>query len=319
MCARVVFDLIEKDITKYGEGLLETLLKDRTTDNNIIWAVDDYAHLGDSYQEQSEIEIITLLSKETRIIQPRITKCNVKQNIRTREKGEVFTPSWVCNEQNNLIDDEWFGQKNIFNITREKSWIRTEEKIIFPKGKNKTWQNYVDARRLEVACGEAPYLVSRYDSVTGNPIELESRIGLLDRKLRVVNENTETDEEWLKWTERAYQSIYGFEFQGDNLLLARENLLYTYIDNMRYRLSRDPNLSEMKKIATIISWNIWQMNGITFCTPFSEYKEESVQRSLFGYSDELEEKMGIKFCKIKNWRSKTIVEYRNLVEGKNYE
>ena len=38
-----------------------------------------------------------------------------------------------------------------------------------------------------------------------------------------------------------------FEFQGDNLLLARENLLYTFIDYMRYALKRTPTLNELKK------------------------------------------------------------------------
>lgn len=32
---------------------------------------------------------------------------------------------------------------------------------------DKDWRKYVDARRLEISCGEAPYLVSRYDTVTG--------------------------------------------------------------------------------------------------------------------------------------------------------
>ena len=27
----------------------------------------------------------------------------------------MFTPSWVCNAQNNLIDDAWFGRKGVFN------------------------------------------------------------------------------------------------------------------------------------------------------------------------------------------------------------
>ena len=60
--------------------------------------------------------------------------------------------------------------------------------------------------------------------VTGETIPIAKRIGLLDRKLRVVSENTETEEEWFTWTKRAFQSVYGFEYQGDSLLLARENL-----------------------------------------------------------------------------------------------
>ena len=31
---------------------------------------------------------------------------------------------------------------------------------------------------MEITCGEAPYLVSRYDAVTGEVINLKSRIGL---------------------------------------------------------------------------------------------------------------------------------------------
>ena len=32
------------------DGALDILLKDRTTRRNIIWATDDYAHLGDGYE-----------------------------------------------------------------------------------------------------------------------------------------------------------------------------------------------------------------------------------------------------------------------------
>ena len=81
-----------------------------------------------------------------------------------------------------------------------------------------------------MTCGEAPYLVSRYDTVTGEIIPIDRRIGLLDRKLRVVNENAASEEEWLTWARRAVQSCYGYEFQGDNLLLARQNILFSYIE-----------------------------------------------------------------------------------------
>ena len=54
---------------------------------------------------------------------------------------------------------------------------------------------YVISKRIEITCGEAPYLVSRYDTVTGKKIDVVDRVGLLDRKLRVINENTETLDE----------------------------------------------------------------------------------------------------------------------------
>ena len=91
----------------------------------------------------------------------------------------------------------------------------------------------MDAKRLEITCGEAPYLVSRYDTTTGDLIPVYERIGLFDRKMRIVNENCENDEEWLRWAQRAIQSIFGYEFHGDIVLIARENLLYDYAAEMR--------------------------------------------------------------------------------------
>lgn len=125
------------------------------------------------------------------------------QQERTRKKGEVFTPAWVCNLMNNHCDEEWFGRKNVFNIQSEHNWEIVEEPIEFScRGK---WIEYVEYRRLEITCGEAPYLVSRYDTSTGDYIEPAHRIGILDRKLRVVNENTGNEEDWFKWTLRVYR------------------------------------------------------------------------------------------------------------------
>lgn len=121
------------------------------------------------------------------MIKPRTTKSKKEQALRVRDKAEVFTPpSWVCNNQNNLVYNAWFGRKNVFNTEAEQTWITTAEKIEFPDGK--TWQDYVKANRMEVACCEAPYLASRYDTVTCQWIEIKDRIGILDRKIRVINE-----------------------------------------------------------------------------------------------------------------------------------
>lgn len=305
-------EIFDEDLTVYGESLLKILLKDRTSGRNIIWATDDYLSLGSIYKEKNEINLNILHSLDEKFIRPRITKSFQKQSTRTKEKAEVFTPSWLCNEQNNLIDDEWFNQENVFNTPEEKNWTTNPNKIKFPKNKNKSWENYVDLRRLEITCGEAPYLVSRYDTVTGEIIPLNSRIGLLDRKLRVINENTKTEKDWYKWVKRAYQSIYGYEFQGDSLLLARENLLITFIDNLKYKFNREPTIKELKEIATIISWNIWQMDGLTYTVPFAEEFKNIQQLSLFEEDNKKPEDLN---CKIKNWRSNKTIDYRNLVKG----
>ncbi|MDO4584077.1 MAG: restriction endonuclease subunit M [Planctomycetia bacterium] len=311
-------DVIEQDIADYSYQLLEILLRDRTTGQNIIWASDDYSHLGQCYEARKQMTPDLIIGSHTKLIQPRIAKTRSSQIDRTRDKAEVFTPAWICNAQNNLIDDAWFERQNVFNTPDGNTWNTTIEPITFSKHKNQTWQKYVDANRMEIACGEAPYLVSRYDATTGCTIPLRDRIGLLDRKLRVVNENTSHEVEWLKWTTRAFQSIYAYEFQGDNLLLARENLLYTFIDNIRFKLHREPTLRELKAIATVISWNLWQMDGMTFTIPYGKVRETSNQMTLFDFEyagqPEPQDDAFSKLCQIKDWRSKVILEYKSLVK-----
>ena len=109
-----------------------------------------------------------------------------QQQARTKVHAEVFTPAWICNKMNNYCDEEWFYRKNVFNILQDKQWDITQEKILFPP--NKTWRQYIDSRRLEITCGEAPYIASRYDTSTGEAIPIRDRIGILDRKLRIINE-----------------------------------------------------------------------------------------------------------------------------------
>ena len=215
------------------------------------------------------------------------------------------------------MDEHWFGRLDVFNTQQGSTWTVNTQKIIFPADKQHTWKSYVDARRIEVSCGEAPYLVSRYDTVTGEPIGLLSRIGLLDRKLRVVTENAADENEWLKWAYRAYESVYGFEFQGDNLLLARENLLYTFFDYVRYALNRTPTLTELKKIATIIFWNLWQMDGLTYGPPLYDIQDEMNQLSLFDFLESealIVQKPAKSRCKIKDWRSKRYVRPSTVPE-----
>lgn len=309
-------DIKEEDILLLDVSLLEILLKDRTTHRNIIWATSDYENLGIDYDAKCEITVSQITGNYAKVIQPRITKAEAHQANRTKDKAEVFTPSWVCNEQNNLIDEQWFGRNNVFNVPTVGSWMTVSEPIKFPEDKRKSWMAYVDARRLEISCGEAPYLVSRYDTVSGNMIDIEQRIGLLDRKLRVVNENTNTAEEWFKWTLRAFESVYGYEYQGDNLLLARENLLYTFSDNMIYKFNRIPSLGEQRKIARIISWNIWQMDGITCTVPFGKIEERYRQMTLFDFMSELEtEQPKQQLCRVTDWRSKCSMTYKSLLEG----
>ncbi len=303
-----------------NKNILSILLQDHTTNKNIIWATDDYSCYDEGYNQTSEITLTNIQYGGELIILPRHVKSQQEQQGRTRGKAEVFTPSWVCNLQNNLVDSAWFGREGVFNTENDKRWTTNHEKILFEASGDKTWGKYVNGNRMEITCGEAPYLVSPYDAVTGDEIDIQNRIGLLDRKLRIVNENTTEYEDWFLWTKTAFQSIYGFELQGDNLLLARSNLLFTFIDNFYYKFNRDPTNDEQRQIAEIISWNIWQMDGLKFAVPFSEdiVEYEDLQLSMF--EPIKEEKPEPKFCLIKDWKEKSarksLIEFRTLIKDK---
>lgn len=273
-------DILEDDILRASPELLDHLLRDHTTGQNIFWATHDYESLGEGYEYSSPILPELITGPHGRIIMPRVMKAKQVQTQRKRDKAEIFTPAWVCNSQVNLIDSAWFGREGAFNTENaDHTWLTTEEPITFPQGK--TWRDYVRDNRLEITCGEAPYIASRYDASTGQPIPLGHRIGMLDRKLRVVGENTQTTGQWLQWAHEALKSVYGYEWQGDSLLLARENVLLTFIEHYREKFQASPMLKSVSYAAYIISWNLWQMDGLKGVVPETCGEKPDSQLSLF--------------------------------------
>lgn len=318
-------DIKENRIARLYPSLLNILLMDRTTNKNIIWATNDYKHLGSKYKFESNIEFDTITGENGEVIKPRVEKTKDEKKQRSKQRAEIFTPSWICNAQNNLVDEAWFGRANIFNIEKEKSWETVRAPVEFPHAQGKTWQDYIMGVRLEITCGEAPYLVSRYDTVTGEPIPLHDRIGLLDRKLRIVAENTDNVDDWIYWAIEAVKHIIGYEYQGDNVLLARENLLYTFIDYYEDKWEGRLPLTILEGVATIISWNIWQMDGLKQVVPNSCKPKEEDQLSLFTEDNKKDECIGCKtnndfahtgtYCKIMNWDEKQVIKFVDLLKG----
>ena len=299
------------NIRKYPEDILKILLQDKSTNENIIFATDTYCEYGSCYSSENQITIDVLKGFPIGL-HPRIFRDKKEQLERTRSKAEVYTSSWICNKMINYLDADWFQSENIFNVELENSWNTTIKLIEF---NSKNWNDYVDSSRLEIACGEAPYLVSRYDTTTGNLIDVNNRIGILDRKLRVVNENTTSEKDWFKWVYRAYQSVYGYELQGDSLLIARINLLQTFIDNLQFKWNRQPTLKELKEVAKIISWNVWQMDGLTDCIPFGNPNiYDGIQLSIFDMFEEPQPQKDT-FCYIKHWRKNKKILFKNIKES----
>jgi hypothetical protein len=336
---RTGIDILENELIDQFPEAFKILLRDHTTQLNIIWATDNYSHLGEEYKFKCQILPELITEEKGFVIMPRVHKDKILQQARSKEMAEVFTPSWICNSQNNLIDNAWFGRKDVFNkeIPLENgtcSWETNPEKIEFSKGK--TWKDYIRNTRLEMACGEAPYLTSRYDSTTGEPIQLDRRVGLIDRKLRVINENVDKSGLWLKAAQVAYKKTYGFEWQGDSLLLAREAMLATFIENYTYKFGKEPPVKSIEYIAYIISWNIWQMDGLKGVIPQSCGPTIKTIHNLFETITEtnlycegcLDNKIRSHtgtYCLIKNWTGKDPktgktgikIRFIDLLKGKN--
>ena len=309
------------------QAVLDTLLKDKSTGKNIIWATDPPEELQtvmyEPVTDRSQITTQQLGLTHYEVVLPRMMKQTDTQQQRTRKKGEVFSPAWVCNKMNNALDADWFrglgaeesaGQ---FTVELPQGWQTVETPVQFPAcgGKTPAWVQYVQSRRLEVTCGEAPFLASRYDAATGEMIPVARRIGILDRKLRVVSENAATEDEWRKYATHAVQSTYGYEYQGDNLLLARVNLLLTYAEHLQARWQRKPTKEELQPIANIISWNLWQMDGLRLSVPGGKPQPETEQLDLFSMFGTVEEQTPAVSCKVKNWRSNKTQNFETIQEG----
>ena len=261
-----VVDILEND---FSPEILAQLLCDHTAGRNILWCTHDYESKGEGYQYADEIRRELITGEQGTIIRPRVLKSKAEQSDRVKDMAEVFTPSWVVKMMVDYVNIE------------------------------------VSTLSLELTCGEAPFLVSRYDATTGEPIDISERVGLLDRKLRMVNEQQLSNDEWLAGVQLAFQTTYGYEWQGDSLLLARENLLYTFVDHYETRFGSAPEATLLQEFAEIISWNLWQMDGLTYCIP-REKKEEAPQAQLSLF-DEAPAEAPAPLCIIKDWQEgKTI-------------
>ena len=246
-------DVKEDSIRTQMPHILDILLLDRTTSSpdkpqNIIWANDNYKELdADSYSATDQIKPELITGLKGSLIMPRALKTIAVQKKRTKSKAEVFTPTWMVKKQNDAVDSE-YRDDDLETYTRRK------------------W--------LEIACGEAPYMATRYEMETGSLIPLTGRVGFLDRKLARINEEIADKAEWQRLVELAYKSSYGFEWSGDSLLIARENLLYTYRDYYLAKWGEAPIYGLFENIAIIISYNVFQMDGLTYTIPLSEKKEQ---------------------------------------------
>ena len=296
---------IKESVLRRKGILLDILLTDRTTKKNIIWATDSYRDKGSGFDPKRQIVPDLVTGPYRLLIQPRAAKTLEEQRHRTKEKAEVFTPLKTVDHMNKLLEEGKSMSKD-------------------------TWQEYIREIRLEITCGEAPFIVSRYNPTAhGTLISLASRVGFLDRKLKVVSRYCDEREEWISWAKEAFKASYGYEWQGDNVLLARENLLYTLIDYYEAKFGNPPPLRIQEEFAEIIAWNIFQMDGLRNVVPMSCRHESKIilgEWTLFEqFPDKVEEhecegckynrqdKHNGKYVKIMDWTLNKPVRFVDLL------
>ena len=306
-----------RDILESGmpDDLLALLLQDHSTGRNIIWATDDYAARGDGFGVSSEITTDRIRGDGDAVIRPRIDKSPDEQRRRVTQKAEVFTPSWLCNVQNNQVDAVWFGlhkdDSSPFNAETPDEglgWKTTPASVKFTK--EKPWQDPQD---------------------------------------------------WLHYAKRAVQNIYGFDWQGDNVLLARENIVATVIETFTHvfcggeisdfasfhvfppiedeggdlglDFAADTVVDDgcarlshlyLLELAEIVSWNIWQMDGLKFVAPMSCHLEKRLFKTSGGETVTLVSECpgcekgdnarhnGV-YCRVMDWATGRSAAFRDLL------
>jgi len=176
---------------------------------------------------------------------PRYMKSFVDQKDRTKTKAEVFTPKTIVDRMNTSLDINYL----------------------------ENYEEYIDRKVLEITCGEAPFLTTRYDASTGQQIPCGERVGLLDRKLQKIPEGVNKSE-WTALATRSLKATYGYEWQEDSIFLARKNLILNVIEYYIDRFKELPNQDIIEEWATIISYNIFRMDGVSLCIPETNIKSK---------------------------------------------
>lgn len=97
-------EIKENTLLHADAALLDLLLYDNTTKRNIIWATDNYEKFGIPYAYSAQIYPELITNKNGNIIRPRVAKTLEEQTARIKDKAEVFTPSWITDEEIDFIE-----------------------------------------------------------------------------------------------------------------------------------------------------------------------------------------------------------------------
>ena len=95
------------------------------------------------------------------------------------------------------------------------------------------------------------------------------------------------------------------------------------VDYYVQKFDKSPELDFLYEIANIISWNIFQMDGLKFVVPYSCKNGKTIVTTLFGEEEQEIECIGCKknqinnhngiYCEIKDWKTGKKIKFKNLI------
>lgn len=198
--------------------------------------------LADNTTHRNIIDTSFCESQSDIVLVPRFMRNETNNRERTKNKAEVFTPTRIVKQMLDNIDEAGDTLKVEFGA-------------------------YICSRWLEITCGEGAFLCTRYNPKNGEMIPIRDRQGILDRKLHAVSKQINQNGAWIQYALQVCRSTYGYEYQGDSLLMARVNALYTFMEYYQNKFNSCLPVQYQCDLAEIIAWNIWQMDGLTKCIP----------------------------------------------------
>ena len=257
---------------EFSDEVLTLFLGDRTTGKNI------YMANGGGIGEEEFYRPVTL--EKTKQFKHRWEKSKKEQLERRRNKADVYTPYACVKKMTDLL------------------WNDPEVRKL-------------SATSLEITCGEAPFITTLRDMQDGRLIPVGERVGILDRKLAIADRLSETDGDFLPAAFLALSSVYGYDYQGDNLFFARCNVLTCFLEAYERRYKEEASAEVIAKAADIISWNFWQMDGVSCCLPVYGQNGADLWKCKTKKAKE-EWLKGMTPCIIKDWQMGETVEFRSL-------
>lgn len=243
-------------LQEIDESVLETLLTDKSTRRPLVWPS------GPNHPA-------AWMSRED-FLRPQLAAEDPQA-----EQAEFL--EW--NRKLNTLDAAWFGHEPAFNEESAQGWQTLSEPVAFDDPFH--WKKYVTRPVFLFQAGHGQALVFRPFAQGAEPMQYGKRMGILDRRLRIISENTREESEWLRWAESALQSLYGTDVSPLAIFQARLSALVAVREAYAQRFGGQLPVREEKYMVTTLCWNLFQMDPRTGCSFPVEEKPAPVQLSLF--------------------------------------